>query len=215
MSTILVTGGAGYVGAIRVRRCDDLAIYPSSSIISPPATRASCDGGLFSTATLEILAAIVRVMRLYKVEAVLHFGALTFVGEFVTDPQSYYDNNVVGSLSLLRAMLRAGCQKLVFSSSCAIYGEPQELPIRETAPRNPVNPYGASKLMVERMLCDYQRAYGLNSVALRYFNASGADPEGELGELRHPETRSYSEGDDGDPGLHPRFRRVRHRLRYT
>ena len=106
----------------------------------------------------------------------------------VTDPQKYYDNNVAGSLSLLRAMLRAGCQKLVFSSSCAIYGEPEELPIRETAPQNPVNPYGASKLMVERMLCDYHRAYGLNSIALRYFNASGADPEGELGELRDPET---------------------------
>jgi UDP-glucose 4-epimerase len=85
-------------------------------------------------------------------------------------------------------MLQASCHKLVFSSSCAIYGLPQEVPIRETAPQNPVNPYGASKAMVERMLCDYRRAYGLDSIALRYFNASGADPDGELGELRDPET---------------------------
>jgi UDP-glucose 4-epimerase len=107
----------------------------------------------------------------------------------VTNPQQYYDNNLLGSLSLLNAMLDAGCRKLVFSSSCAVYGEPRELPIRETAPLAPVNPYGVSKLMVERILADYVHAYGFPSIALRYFNASGADPDGELGELHDPETK--------------------------
>jgi UDP-arabinose 4-epimerase len=132
--------------------------------------------------------AVLDAIRSYNAEAVLHFAASAYVGESITNPQKYYENNVAGSLSLLRAMLEASCHKLVFSSSCAIYGEPDELPIRETAPKNPVNPYGASKLMVERMLSDYGHAYALESIALRYFNASGADPEGELGELRDPET---------------------------
>jgi len=95
---------------------------------------------------------------------------------------------VVGSVALLGAMLKAGCRKIVFSSSCAVYGEPDEIPIREQTPKNPVNPYGASKLMVERILSDCGKAYGLDSIALRYFNACGADPEGEVGELRDPET---------------------------
>jgi UDP-glucose-4-epimerase GalE len=106
----------------------------------------------------------------------------------VADPQKYYENNVVGSLSLLGAMLEGGCHKIVFSSSCAIYGEPEELPIRETAPKNPLSPYGASKMMVERILSDYSGAHGLSSIALRYFNAAGANPDGELGEFRDPET---------------------------
>jgi UDP-glucose 4-epimerase/UDP-arabinose 4-epimerase len=127
-------------------------------------------------------------IRAYQIEAVLHFAASAYVGESVADPQKYYENNVGGSLALLSAMLEAGCRKLVFSSSCAIYGEPKDVPIAEHAPQNPVNPYGASKAMVERILFDYQRAGEINAVALRYFNASGADPEGELGELRDPET---------------------------
>ena len=104
------------------------------------------------------------------------------------DPQKYYENNVVGTLSLLRAMLNAGCQKIVLSSSCAVYGEPATVPIGEDTPQAPVNPYGASKAMVERILDDYARAYNMGVVALRYFNACGADPGGEIGELRDPET---------------------------
>ena len=118
----------------------------------------------------------------------LHFAASAYVGESVTDPRKYYENNVGGALSLLRAMTDAGCRKIVFSSTCAIYGEPATVPIREDTPQEPVNPYGASKAMVERILDDYARAYGLGVVALRYFNACGADPDGEIGELRDPET---------------------------
>jgi UDP-glucose-4-epimerase GalE len=118
--------------------------------------------------------------------AALRGGA--YVGESVINPQKYYDNNVVGTLSLLRAMLETNTPTVVFSSSCAIYGEPKQVPITEAAPKQPVNPYGASKLMIERVLSDYTRAYGLQSIALRYFNAAGADPDSEVGELRDPET---------------------------
>ncbi len=106
----------------------------------------------------------------------------------VVDPEKYYENNVAGALSLLRASMRGGCRKIVFSSSCAVYGEPAEVPIGENARKEPVNPYGASKAMVERILDDYVRAYDLDAVILRYFNACGADLDGEIGELRDPET---------------------------
>ena len=122
-----------------------------------------------------------------------YFGCAALRGvrlcrESVINPQKYYDNNVVGTLSLLRAMLETDTSTIVFSSSCAIYGEPEQVPIVEDAAKQPVNPYGASKLMIERVLSDYTRAYGLQSVALRYFNAAGADPDSEVGELRDPET---------------------------
>jgi UDP-arabinose 4-epimerase len=106
----------------------------------------------------------------------------------VTDPAKYYDNNVTGTLSLLTGMREAACDALVFSSTCAVYGQPERVPIVEETPRDPVNPYGASKLMVERILADFRPAYGLRSIALRYFNACGADPDNEIGELRDPET---------------------------
>jgi UDP-glucose-4-epimerase GalE len=185
---ILVTGGAGYVGAHAckaLRRAgytpvvfDNLSTGHTSFVRWGPLV----EGDIRDTNSL------LDAIQTYNAEAVLHFAASAYVGESVTNPQKYYENNVGGSLSLLRAMLAAGCRRLVFSSSCAIYGEPDNLPIRETAPQNPVNPYGASKAMVERIICDYKRAHGLRSVALRYFNASGADPESELGELRDPET---------------------------
>jgi UDP-arabinose 4-epimerase len=117
----------------------------------------------------------------------MHFAASAYVDESVGDPQKYYENNVGGSLSLLRAMLQAGCRSIVFSSTCAVYGEPNDTPICETAPKDPVNPYGSSKLMIERILGD-ARAYGLEFITLRYFNACGADPDAEIGELRDPET---------------------------
>ena len=173
MSTILVSGGAGYVGAHTCKALRRAGHTPVVFDNLSTGHKTFVRWGPFVHGDIRDADAVLDAIRHYKAEAVLHFAASAYVGEFVTDPQKYYDNNVAGSLLLLRAMLRAGCQKLVFSSSCAIYGEPQELPVRETAPRNPMNPYGASKLMVERMLCDYQRAYGLNSIALRYFNASG------------------------------------------
>ncbi|MGH7058243.1 MAG: UDP-glucose 4-epimerase GalE, partial [Acetobacteraceae bacterium] len=139
-------------------------------------------------ADLRDTAVIVEAIRRHRCEAVLHFAASAYVGESVTDPAKYYENNVAGTLSLLRAMRTAGLKVLVFSSTCAVYGEPARVPIAEDTALAPINPYGASKLMVERILADFRPAYGLNSIALRYFNAAGADPEGELGELRDPET---------------------------
>lgn len=119
--------------------------------------------------------------------AVIHFAALAYVGESIQQPQRYYDNNVVGSLSLLRAMQSTGCRSLVFSSTCAVYGEVKELPIRITHPPEPINPYGRSKRLVELVLQDCYKADQLNSVALRYFNAAGADLDGEIGERHDPE----------------------------
>ena len=118
----------------------------------------------------------------------IHFAAYAYVGESVTDPGKYYRNNVAGTLSLLEAMHRAGTDKLVFSSTCATYGIPASVPIREDSPQHPINPYGRTKLVVEQMLGDFQAAHGLNAIALRYFNAAGADPEGETGERHDPET---------------------------
>jgi UDP-glucose 4-epimerase/UDP-arabinose 4-epimerase len=131
---------------------------------------------------------VARIIWNHNIAAVLHFAASAYVGESVSEPQKYYDNNVAGSLSLLAAMREEQCCQIVFSSTCAIYGESERSPLTEATPQNPVNPYGASKAMIERILNDYARAYGLRFVALRYFNACGADPEGALGELRDPET---------------------------
>ena len=188
MGNILVTGGAGYVGA---HTCKALAGAGYTPIVFDNLTtghRSFVRWGPLIEGDIRDQAALLRTIRSYSIEAVLHFAACAYVGESVTDPQKYYDNNVAGSLSLLKAMLEAGCANIVFSSSCSIYGEPDRVPIRENAPKNPLSPYGASKLMVERMLSDYGRAYGLKPIALRYFNAAGADPGGEVGELRDPET---------------------------
>ena len=131
---------------------------------------------------------LIHTLKANNISAVMHFAAFSAVGESVADPQKYYVNNVAGALSLLRSMRQAGCANLVFSSTGAVYGDAAETLISETAPKVPVNPYGASKLMIEAILADYRRAYGLNSVCLRYFNASGADFSTVIGELREPET---------------------------
>jgi UDP-glucose-4-epimerase GalE len=132
--------------------------------------------------------AVERACKEWCVNSVIHFAAYAYVGESVADPAKYYQNNVSGTLALLEGMLRANVRHIVFSSTCAVYGQPEQVPISESAPVNPINPYGASKLMVERILADYAHAYGLSWTALRYFNACGADLDGELGELRDPET---------------------------
>jgi UDP-glucose-4-epimerase GalE len=131
---------------------------------------------------------LVAVMQKYRPAAIMHFAAYCYVAESVADPLLYYRNNVVGSIGLLEAAGRCGIRKLVFSSSCATYGDPLTPQIAETHPQNPTNPYGATKLAVERMLRDAEAAYGLASVALRYFNAAGADPASEIGEAHAPET---------------------------
>lgn len=187
-TTVLVTGGAGYVGAHTCKALHRSGFRPVVFDNLATGHRSFVRWGPLVEGDIRNTAAVLEALRLYQAEAVLHFAASAYVGESVTDPEKYYENNVGGSLSLLNAMRQAGCDKIVFSSTCAIYGEPKELPIKETTPQNPVNPYGASKSMVERILRDYGKAFRLRSIALRYFNAAGADPDGDLGELRDPET---------------------------
>jgi UDP-arabinose 4-epimerase len=188
LGNVIVTGGGGYVGA---HTCKALARAGFTPVVFDNFSTGHRDfvrWGLQVEGDIRDHDALLQTIRSVRADAVLHFAACAYVGESVADPQKYYENNVVGSLSLLGAMLEGGCHKIVFSSSCAIYGEPEELPIRETAPKNPLSPYGASKMMVERILSDYSGAHGLSSIALRYFNAAGANPDGELGEFRDPET---------------------------
>ena len=128
------------------------------------------------------------VMRKYNPVAVMHFAAYAYVGESVEKPSKYYHNNVVGSLTVLESMRNCGIDKIIFSSTCATYGMPQQIPIPEDHPQNPINPYGRSKLMIEWILDDYAAAYDMRFVSLRYFNAAGADPDGEIGETHDPET---------------------------
>jgi UDP-arabinose 4-epimerase len=185
---VLVAGGAGYVGS---HTCKSLAQAGFLPIVLDNLSNGDAGfvrWGPLVQADLRDTAAIADTIRRYNCLAALHFAAFALVGESVTDPAKYYDNNVVGTLSLLAGMREAECDALVFSSTCAVYGQPARVPIVEDTPPDPVNPYGASKLMVERILADFRPAYGLRSIALRYFNACGADPDNEIGELRDPET---------------------------
>ena len=184
----LVTGGAGYVGSHAVRELErqgcQVLVYDNFSRGNRWAVRdgLSIEGDLADERKLDEL------FSAHAIDAVLHFAALAYVGESVSDPQRYYENNVANSLTLLRAMLRHDVKRFILSSTCAVYGIPREIPITEDHPLDPVNPYGMTKLMVERVLADYGRAHGLKHVSLRYFNAAGADPGGGLGEDHVPET---------------------------
>ncbi|MBW1897085.1 MAG: UDP-glucose 4-epimerase GalE [Deltaproteobacteria bacterium] len=144
--------------------------------------------GLFIEGSMSDRDLLSRVFSEHTISAVMHFAAFCYVWESMTEPAKYYENNIANTLALLEAMLEKQIDKFIFSSSCAIYGEPVEVPIKEDHPKNPINPYGRTKLVVEQMLSDFQQAYGLNSISLRYFNAAGADPDGELGEDHNPET---------------------------
>ena len=185
---ILVCGGAGYIGShvnkMLNRMGYDTVVFDNLVY----GHREAVKWGKFVRGDLKNPEEIEAVFDACPIEAVMHFAAYAYVGESVTDPEKYYFNNVACTLNLLRAMRGHGCNKIIFSSTCATYGEPERVPITEDMPQNPINPYGASKLMVERILSDYGTAYGLRSVALRYFNAAGADPEGEIGEDHNPET---------------------------
>ncbi|MGQ7844260.1 UDP-glucose 4-epimerase GalE [Granulosicoccus sp. 3-233] len=186
--SILVTGGAGFIGSHMVRMLDqrgfDVLIYDNLERGNADAVTAGTliEGDLHDSEKLHA------VFREHDIEAVMHFAALAYVGESVHEPALYYRNNVTGTQSLLDSMCANDVKKLVFSSTCATYGEPATLPITEDTPQNPINPYGQSKLMVEQILKDYAPAYGLRSIALRYFNAAGCSEDGSIGERHDPET---------------------------
>ncbi len=191
---ILVTGGAGYIGSHCVlallKQGEDVVVFDSLDTGHRETVEIlSKFGNLkFVQGNLQNLADIKSVFEGNKISAVIHFAAFSQVWESVKNPQKYYYNNVYGTLNLLNAMLEADVKKIVFSSTAATYGEPEYVPIDEKHPQNPINPYGNSKLMVEKIMDDYDKAYGLKSVRLRYFNVAGADSEGAVGEWHEPET---------------------------
>ncbi|WP_343714468.1 UDP-glucose 4-epimerase GalE [Inquilinus sp.] len=185
---VLVTGGAGYIGSHTCKALVAAGFVPVTIDNLSRGHRDFVKWGPLEQADIGDGAALDRVMAQHRPVAILHFAALTYVGESVTEPALYYRNNVAGSLSLLEAARRHGVGNVVFSSTCATYGPPERSPIAEDTPQHPIHPYGASKLMIERMLADFAAAYGLRWAALRYFNACGADPDAEIGEAHDPET---------------------------
>lgn len=185
---ILVCGGAGYIGS-HINKALHQEGYETvvfDSLIY--GHREAVKWGAFVKGDLANPDDLEAVFRDHDIDAVFHFAAFTYVGESVEDPEKYYYNNVGNTLNLLKVMRKHGCNKIIFSSTCATYGEPEKLPLTEDMPQHPINPYGATKLMVERIFKDYHAAYGLEFVVLRYFNAAGADPDGEIGESHNPET---------------------------
>ena len=189
MKKILVMGGAGYIGSHTVKHLldndyevvvADNLIYGHLSSVDKRASFIHAD--LLDTISLQ------RVFQNYKIDAVVHFAAFTYVGESVENPEKYYYNNVVGTVNLLNAMKNYGFKKIVFSSTCATYGEPKYMPLDEKHSQNPINPYGRTKLMIEQIFSDYAKAYDLEYIALRYFNAAGAASDASIGEDHNPET---------------------------
>jgi UDP-glucose-4-epimerase GalE len=188
VARVLVTGGAGYIGSHAVRALvdgghavvvvDDLSAGHAEAV--PP-------GVPLESLRVQDRGAVADVMRRHGIDAVMHFAASLNVADSVADPLSFYDNNVGGSLSLVGAMVDAGVSSLVFSSTCAVYGEPSSVPIVESLEKKPINAYGETKLAVERALAHVERAHGLRWIALRYFNAAGAHPDGSIGEDHSPE----------------------------
>ena len=185
---ILIVGGAGYIGS-HTNKALAKAGY-KTVVFDDLSTghRELVKWGEFRKGSLSDPRSLDVCFSAYAIDAVMHFSAFAYVGESVADPARYYRNNVCNTLNLLDAMKRHGVKKFIFSSSCAVYGEPAALPMKEDLPFNPISPYGRTKRMVEEILADYGAAYGIRHVNLRYFNAAGADPEGETGELHDPET---------------------------
>lgn len=187
--SILVTGGAGYIGSHCVKRMHaqelpvvvlDNLVYGHRKAVDPAIP--FFQGNVGDRSLLE------RIFKEHDISAVMHFAAYAYVGESVTNPAKYYQNNTAEPIALLDAMHENNCHHFIFSSTCATYGNPVALPMDESHPQNPINPYGQSKLMLERILGDYQKAYGMRHAILRYFNASGAAEDGSIGEDHHPET---------------------------
>jgi UDP-glucose 4-epimerase len=185
---VLVCGGAGYIGAHAARWLAGAGHRVTVLDNLSTGHREAVRWGELVEADIRDPLALRRIFAAQHYDAVMHFCALSLVGESIARPYAYYDNNVTGTLTLLQAMREAGVQRLVFSSTAAVFGEPRQALIDEDHPTTPINPYGASKLMVERVLDDAAQAHGLRSVALRYFNAAGATPSAEIGESHQPET---------------------------
>lgn len=186
--TVLVTGGAGYIGSHACKALAAAGYLPVTLDSFVTGHRWAVRWGPLEMADLADRVRLECVLREYAVEAVIHFAAFAYVGESMSDPGKYFRNNVVNTLNLLDAMRAAQVGRIVFSSTCATYGVPTALPIAEDTAQRPLNPYGESKLFVERALHWHAQAHDLRWVALRYFNAAGADPEGEIGEAHDPET---------------------------
>ena len=188
MKSILVVGGAGYIGSYM---CKYLARNGYQPIVLDNLIyghKEAVRWGPFFEGSMADWNLLNRIFSEYEIAAVMHFAAFCYVGESITEPAKYYHNNVAETISLLEMMIEKNISNFIFSSSCATYGEPVEIPITEHHSQNPINPYGRSKLMVEQILRDFRNAYDLEYVSLRYFNAAGADPDGELGEDHMPET---------------------------
>jgi UDP-arabinose 4-epimerase len=188
--TVLITGGAGYVGS----HCGKAFARAGWNVVTldnlSRGNRDAVRWGPLIECDIRNSAEVCAALKKYGPELVVHFAAFAYVGESVADPAAYYGNNTAGTLALLDSMRTVGCHRLLFSSTCSSYGIPLRLPIDEAHPQTPINPYGWSKMIIERILEDYGRAYGLASASLRYFNAAGCDPEGEIGERHEPETHA-------------------------
>lgn len=187
-NNVIVTGGAGYIGSHTSKALYQAGFTPVTFDNLSRGHEWAVKWGPLEKGDILDSDRLSEVMKQYQPSAVMHFAALAYVGESVTDPLLYYHNNVVGTFTLLRTMLSHDINKFIFSSTCAVYGEPQELPLTESHRRSPVNPYGNTKAMVETMLEDLAAIEKLSFISLRYFNAAGADIDGEIGESHEPET---------------------------
>ena len=183
MARVVVTGGAGYIGSHAVRALSDaghaVAVLDD---LSAGHAQSLPRGVTLVKAAIHDRAAVLRLLVEHRADAVMHFAAWLKVGESVHKPLEYFQNNVAGTLSVLEAMRDAGVKRFIFSSTCAVYGEPESVPIVETLPKQPINAYGESKLTIERVLPHLEVAHGIKWIALRYFNAAGAHPDGSIGE---------------------------------
>ena len=186
--SVLVTGGAGYIGSHTCKILHQNGYTPVTFDNLSTGHRDNVQWGPFVEGDLSDVSFLEETIKQFNISSVVHFAASAYVGESILHPMKYFNNNVSGTLCLLEAMLSCQVRSIVFSSTCATFGIPDKLPIAEDADQSPINPYGESKLFLEKVLRWYQKAYGLNWVALRYFNAAGADPDGELGEQHDPET---------------------------
>lgn len=184
---ILVTGNAGYIGSHTIKELMNSG-FETIGVDNLVRGNKNVLKGNFEICDLQDREKLKKIFQTHDIDAVIHFAGFAYVSESVEKPGIYYRNNLCGTLNLLENMIDNGVENIIFSSSCAVYGIPEKIPIIESTPKKPINPYGWSKLMIERILEDFHLSYGLKYVSLRYFNAAGADPEGELGENHVPET---------------------------